>query len=186
MERRDNEKLEETFQNIKKITGMSNVKQIVERIGNKDKNYNFSVAKVNEKEIKINILQEQIKKLEEDYVRLKNEVSVDSSEITKNTSNINTHNDPEEQDLINREQEINEELSELAAKNENVELTYEKVMENIMIFIKKTDKFPKIDNSSESTRIEKSVNNENEVLKNYTQFLNFMKESVDKSFSKVK
>ena len=53
-ERKDNGKLEETFQSIKKITGLSNVKQIVEKIGNKDKDYNHCVAKVNEKEIKIN------------------------------------------------------------------------------------------------------------------------------------
>ena len=40
---------------------------MVEKILNKDKNYNLSVAKVSEKEIKIDVLKDDISKLEEEY-----------------------------------------------------------------------------------------------------------------------
>ena len=184
-ERKDNEKLEETFQNIKKITGISNVKQIVERIGNKDKDYNHCVAKVNEKEIKIVILRDQINKLNQDYVRLKNEASVDINELKK-IPNSEIKYDAEEQELITREQELNEELEELTNKNTKVELTYEKVLENIKFFITRSDKMQKTDdNSNDSTRIDKSIGNEEDILRLYNKFLELLKASIDKSFSKV-
>ena len=184
-ERKDNEKLEETFQNIKKITGISNVKQIVERIGNKDKDYNHSVAKVNDKEIKIHILGDQIKKLMEDYIKLKNEATVDVTEIKKKDADVKY--DEEEQELIKREQELTEELEELNLKNTNVDLTYEKVMENIRFFISRSDSLQKNfeENSNDSKKIDRTINNEDDVLRHYVRFLELLKATVDQSFSKV-
>jgi predicted patatin/cPLA2 family phospholipase len=62
-ERVETQLLERTFQEIKKITGMSNIKQIVEKVTNKDKDYNLCVAKVSDRETKLNIIKEKIKKL---------------------------------------------------------------------------------------------------------------------------
>ncbi len=185
-ERKDNEKLEETFQNIKKITGMSNVKNIVEKIGNKDKDYNHCVAKVNDKEIRIGILREQIKKLNQDYIKLKNEASVDISESDKLEDNKVKY-DEEEQELIRREQELNDELDELNNKNTNVELTYEKVTENIKILIGKSDNLQKIldPNDNEPTKNERTLNNEEEVFNSYVNFLDLMRDIVDKFIKPV-
>jgi DNA repair exonuclease SbcCD ATPase subunit len=184
-ERKDNEKLEETFQNIKKITGISNVKQIVEKIGNKDKDYNHCVAKVNDKEIKIQILREQIKKLNEDYVNLKNEATVDVSEIKKKEEEVKY--DEEEQELIRREQELQDELEQLNSKNRNVELIYEKVMENLKFFIIKSDKLQKNldDTSNTSSKSDRNLNTEEDVQRLYDKFLNLLKGTVDRTFSKV-
>ncbi len=185
-ERKDNEKLEETFQNIKKITGMSNVKNIVEKIGNKDKDYNHCVAKVNDKEIRIGILRDQIKKLNQDYIKLKNEASVDISESDKLEDNKVKY-DEEEQELIRREQELNDELDELNNKNTNVELTYEKVTENIKILIGKSDNLQKIldPNDNEPTKNERTLNNEEEVFNSYVNFLDLMRDIVDKFIKPV-
>jgi len=183
-ERKDNENLEETFQNIKKITGISNVKQIVERIGNKDKDYNNCVAKVNEKEIKISILKNQINSLNQDFIRLKSEASVDFNEI-KRSPEKEIKYDAEELELVTKENQHKEELEELINKNTIVELTYERVMENIKFFIK-TEKMQKNEEiSNETARLEKSSNYENDILKLYIKFLGLLKESINNSFSKV-
>ncbi len=180
-ERKDNEKLEETFQNIKKITGMSNVKNIVEKIGNKDKDYNHCVAKVNDKEIRIGILRDQIKKLNQDYIKLKNEASVDISESDK-PEEKEVKYDEEEQELIKREQELNDELDELNNKNTNVELTYEKVTENIKILIGKSENLQKIldPDNNEPSKNERTLNTEEDVFNSYVNFLEIMRDVVDK------
>lgn len=46
---------------------------MVDKILSKDKNYNSHVAKVTEKEIKIEILRKDINALEEEYQKLKND-----------------------------------------------------------------------------------------------------------------
>ena len=176
--------MEETFQNIKKITGISNVKQIVERIGNKDKDYNNCVAKVNDKEIKINILSNQIKKLNQDYIRLKNEASFDINEELKKTADGEDKYDDDEKQIIDREQELNNELEDLTNKNTNVELTYEKVLENIKFYVSKIEKLKKV-SEIDLTKLEKKNNSEEEILQNYFKFLDLLKQSIDHSFSKV-
>ena len=69
---KDNEELEKTFQKIKAITGISNLKVIVDKILNKDKDYNNTVSKVTEKEYYIDSLKTDIKNLEEEYKKLRN------------------------------------------------------------------------------------------------------------------
>lgn len=72
MSLKDNEELEKTFQKIKSITGITSMKVIVDKILNKDKDYNSSVLKITEKEDVIDRLKEEIKGLEEKYKELKN------------------------------------------------------------------------------------------------------------------
>jgi chromosome segregation ATPase len=180
-ERKDNERLEETFQNIKKITGITNVKNIVEKIGNKDKDYNHCVANVNDKEIRISILREQIKKLNQDFIMLKNEASVDISEADKVEENKIKY-DEEEQELIQREQELIDELEELNNKNTTVELTFEKVTENIKVLIGKSEPLQKLldPNNNEVSKNERTLNTEEEVFNSYVDFLEVMRDVVDK------
>lgn len=180
-ERKDNERLEETFQNIKKITGITNVKNIVEKIGNKDKDYNHCVANVNDKEIRISILREQIKKLNQDFIMLKNEATVDISEADKVEENKIKY-DEEEQELIEREQELIDELEELNNKNTTVELTFEKVTENIKVLIGKSEPLQKLldPNNNEVSKNERTLNTEEEVFNSYVDFLEVMRDVVDK------
>jgi hypothetical protein len=71
-ELKDNELLEETFQQIRDITGSTNLKVMVDKIIKKDKNYNIAVAKVAEKETKKEVLQNEIRRLQTEHQELKN------------------------------------------------------------------------------------------------------------------
>jgi hypothetical protein len=46
---------------------------MVDKILNKDKNYNLCVSRVSEKQVKIEILNKDIFKFEKDYQKLKND-----------------------------------------------------------------------------------------------------------------
>jgi hypothetical protein len=71
-ELKENELLEETFQQIRDITGSTNLKIMVDKIVKKDRNYNTAVAKVAEKETKKEVLQNEIRRLQIEYQELKN------------------------------------------------------------------------------------------------------------------
>ena len=133
-ERIDTQALETTFQDIKKITGISNIKHIVEKVINKDKEYNLAVSKVSERETKMSVIKDKIKKLDQEFIILKNNASFDVNEI--NNTLINYHNDKDAEELFIQENKLKEELEEMKEKNENVELIYEKVIENMNALIK--------------------------------------------------
>jgi hypothetical protein len=155
---------------------------IVEKIGNKDKDYNLCVARVNEKETKAAILRDQIKKLQQDYTHLRNEASVDVTE-TKQENEATGKFDKDEQELIKQEQDLTNDLEELQVKNESVELTYEKVVENIRFFISKSDSLKK--EEADSSRKERSLNTEEDIMEYYIDFLSLLKGVVDKTYSKM-
>lgn len=54
------------------IQGSTNIKTMVDKILNKDKNYNMCVSKVSEKQNQIEILKRDIFALEKEYQKLKN------------------------------------------------------------------------------------------------------------------
>src|SRR4051812_7486045 len=99
---------------------MSNIKQIVERVENKDKAYNACVAKVSDREIKINLLKDKIMKLDQDFVDFKTIASVDTNEMQKSIKKINS--DKEDDKLCEKEQKLKEVLEEMKEKNEYVEM----------------------------------------------------------------
>jgi len=163
---------------------MANVKNIVEKIGNKDKDYNLCVSRVNEKEITVSILREQIKRLNAEYVQLKNEASVDANEENKKHNEETGTYDKDEQELIAKEQELGAELEEIANKNEHVELIYEKVIENIKYFISKSNQLKNEEDRSDD-KPEKDLKTEPEILKQYGKFLKLLKANVDNSYSQM-
>lgn len=59
--------------NLTNLKGSSNLKTIVDKIMSKDKNYNMYIAKVTEKENKMEIVKKDIKSLEDQYQKLKND-----------------------------------------------------------------------------------------------------------------
>ena len=60
---------------------------MVDKIMSKDKNYNMHIAKVTEKENKMEIMKKDIKKLEENYQKLRNDCKTFKLTI-KNSKNI--------------------------------------------------------------------------------------------------
>jgi hypothetical protein len=71
-ELKENEGIEETFQQIRDITGSTNLKVMVDKILKKDKNYNAAVAKVAEKETRKEVLQSEMSRLQIEFQELKN------------------------------------------------------------------------------------------------------------------
>ena len=68
-----NDYLETIYQNIKKITAQSDLNGIVNKILNKDKDYNLAVSMVTECETKIGITKKKIEELKVRLDDLKNE-----------------------------------------------------------------------------------------------------------------
>jgi len=179
-ERVETQLLERTFQEIKKITGMSNIKQIVEKVTNKDKDYNLCVAKVSDRETKLNIIKEKIKKLEDQVVDLKNTASFDVNEV--NTNIKNEYQDKESLDLIEQENKLKQELEEMREKSKNVEMIFEKVIDNIKYLVKfKHDDENLIDNWGSH----RSYSLEDEIVIQYGNFLTKLEEEAYNSFADV-
>ena len=170
----DNESLESTFQKIKKITGITNIKNIVDKVCNKDKNYNLSVSIVNEREIKLGMMKEKIKHFDDELKLLNNSSSI----IGSNKSNNNFQNDEELNELIEEEQRLKEELNEVRENNENVELIYQKVIDNMKVI--SNDK--KHEDSMDSSKI---INFEDDVIKHFNESLLKMNDLARKTYSKV-
>lgn len=180
-ERIDTQALETTFQDIKKITGISNIKHIVEKVINKDKEYNLAVSKVSERETKMSVIKDKIKKLDQEFIILKNNASFDVNEI--NNTLINYHNDKGAEELFIQENKLKEELEEMKEKNENVELIYEKVIENMNALIK--------DKHQEEYSVDGSINShrhmfEDDLIFQYENFLTKMNDVAYSTYSNVK
>lgn len=179
-ERIETQLLERTFQEIKKITGMSNIKRIVEKVTNKDKDYNLCVAKVSDGENKLNLIKEKIKRLEDEFTELKNTASFDISESNKKMQNEYLHKDA--QDLIEKEIKMKEELEEMREKNENVELIYEKVIDNLKNLIQyKHDDENYYDGSSS----QRNLVIEDDLISQYSNFLSKMANNAKSSYNEV-
>jgi len=179
-ERLDTQVLERTFQQIKKITGLTNIKNIVEKVTNKDKDYNLCVAKVTEREAQLSEIKEKIRKLERDVVDLKNSASYDMSEVKK--LGKNEFQDKEANELDGQEKKLKEELDEMREKYENVELIYEKVMENMKNFVKYKHEE---ENFLEVSRSNRSFNQEDEILGQYEAFLTKTNNLAHSTYAKV-
>jgi hypothetical protein len=146
----------------------------VDKVCNKDKNYNLSVSIVNKREIKLGMMKEKIKHLDDEFKLLNNSSSISDS----NKSNNNFQNDEELNELIEEEQRLKDELNEVRENNENVELIYQKVIDNMKVI--SNDK--KHEDSIDSSKI---INFEDDVIKHFNESLLKMNDLARKTYSKV-
>ena len=129
---KSNEKIEETYVQIRDITGTNSLKTIIETILNKDKKYNDRISKVTEIKNLIEIYDSDIKKLEKNLTELKNDVLCKETEDEKSVSTIPISLIEEnEEELIKKETQLKLKLQMLQEKQEKINLTYKKVNENI-------------------------------------------------------
>ena len=78
-----NKEIEDAFSKIRLICGTNNLKVMIDKILLKDKKYNYTLKQINEQEEQKKILTEEIKELQEKFVKLKNEIVVDINTINK-------------------------------------------------------------------------------------------------------
>ena len=132
---KQNEQLEVTYREIREICGSPSLKLIVDKILTKETRYNESLSKINELQDQIDIYDQDIKELENKLKILKNEVLVEEkNDKTIDTISSNIIQDNETQ-LIKEEKDLMKEDQLLSEKLIDINLTYNKILENIQFFI---------------------------------------------------
>ena len=127
-----NKEIEDAFSKIRLICGTNNLKVMIDKILLKDKKYNYTIKQINEQEEQKKILTEEIKELQEKFVKLKNEIVVDINTINKKDIQIIKSKDFESslnnEMLINEEIELNEKYNINKEINNLVNLRYDQVV----------------------------------------------------------
>ena len=127
------EDLEDNYEKIRDICGTQDLEFIIDFVMLRNKRYNYAVQVVNEKEQKIKDLKKEIKQLNTKLVKLKNDQIV-SEKGTDSRTETTVENPGLEQDeikLTEKESERNQELLVLGQKYNEIDLAYNKVLENI-------------------------------------------------------
>ena len=158
----NNEKMEATLEEIRDITGTENLDLLVETILLRDKRYNHCCKRVAETEKKKKELAEELIKLNEEYINLKNQVLVEEepNEEAKSISTIpTTHVEDEEKELIEKEKTLNKKLYDIGEKHNLVNLAYSKVIENMKTLKEIDDNDP--NKIEENNKEELKLNDEN-------------------------
>ena len=143
---KNNEKIEETLDDIRDITGTEDLDLLVDIILLRDKRYNYCVKRVAEEEKKRKELNEELIELNNKYIELKNQVLVQEEEKddSKTISTIPiTHIEDEEKELIEKEKLLNKQLYDLGEKHNLVNLSYSKVLENMKTLKEIDDQDPR-------------------------------------------
>ena len=116
----NNKDMEETFRKIKLICGTNNLKTIIEKVIFRDKQFNYIIRQINEKEERKKYLTKEIQKLETNFTELSNEVIVDIDTVNKRDIKVIKARDVD--DSLNNELLINEEIELTNKVNFNKEL----------------------------------------------------------------
>ena len=143
---KNNERIEETLDDIRDITGTEDLDLLVDIILLRDKRYNYCVKRVAEEEKKRKELNEELIELNNKYIELKNQVLVQEEEKddSKTISTIpTTHIEDEEKELIEKEKLLNKQLYDLGEKHNLVNLSYSKVLENMKTLKEIDDQDPR-------------------------------------------
>ena len=127
------EELEDNYEKIRDICGTQDLEFIIDFVMLRNKRYNYAVQVVNEKEEKIKDLKKEIKKLNTKLIKLRNAqiVSEKESDSRTETTVENPGLEQEEIELTKKESERNQELLILGKKYNDIDLAYNKVLENI-------------------------------------------------------
>ena len=128
------EKLEENYEKIRNICGTQDLELIIDFIMLRNKRYNYAVQIVDQKEKKIKKLRKEIKELNTNLVKLRNDNIVNEKDQGSRTETTVESAGMEEDEiqLIKKENEKNQDLLILGKKYNDINLAYNKVLENII------------------------------------------------------
>ena len=127
------EELEDNYEKIRNICGTQDLEFIIDFIMLRNKRYNYAVQIVDEKEKKIKKLRKEIKELNADLVKLRNNNIVNERDQDSRTETTveNTGMEQEEIEMIKKENAKNQDLLILGKKYNEINLAYNKVLENM-------------------------------------------------------
>ena len=139
-----NEKIEDIFEQIRDIVGTNDLNEIVDTILYRDKIYNYCVQRVKEEEKLKQELLKEIEDLNKELTDLKNDVlTKEEEEESKTVSTIpTTYIEEEEKKLIQEEKDLTKYLYDLGEKHRAVNLSYKKVLENIVALNEYAEEHP--------------------------------------------
>ena len=122
----------------------------------RNKRYNYAVQIIDEKEQKIKHLRKEIKNLNSDLIKLRNQVIVNEKDNDSRTETTveNSGMEQEEIEMIKKENEKNQDLLILGKKYNEINLAYNKVLENIQA-MKEYDQLHPLDVKEEDLKSEK-------------------------------
>ena len=160
-ELKENEKLEQIFEQIRDITGTSNLDQIVDFIVLRNKRYNYACHEVNDCEEWNKDLKKEIKELKKELVQLKNNLLVDEKDEKEIEVDVST-NIEEEKDLIEKERQKNQNLLEIGKKYNEIDEAYQNVLSNISAMIENEKNNPLNVKIEETKKEESKQENEGE------------------------
>ena len=128
------EELEDNYEKIRDICGSQDLEFIIDFIMLRNKRYNYAVQIIDEKEKKIKKLRKDIKNLNSDLVKLKNNAIINEKgegDSRTETTVENSGLEQEEIEMMKKENEKNQELLILGKKYNDINLAYKKILENI-------------------------------------------------------
>ena len=169
-ELKENEDLENIFQEITDIVGTKNLDEIVDFIMNRNKRYNYVCQEIEDCEKMNKKLKREIKFLKENLTVLKNNLLVKENEQNQKKLDIELITNPEdEMKIIEIEKEKNRKLLELGKKYNEVEKAYQLVLQNITSIVEIEKENPLNVQLENEERIQNHFELTNDELKNYDE-----------------
>ena len=169
-ELKENEDLENIFQEIRDIVGTKNLDEIVDFIMNRNKRYNYTCQEIENCEKMNKKLKKEIKWLKENLVVLKNNLLVNEKDNQKELDVQLTPNKEDEIKMIEKEKEKNKQLLELGKKYNEVDKAYQLVLQNIDAIIETEKQTPlnvQLTQEEEEEKKEYKFELTSDELKNY-------------------
>ena len=169
-ELKENEDLENIFQEIRDIVGTKNLDEIVDFIMNRNKRYNYTCQEIEDCEKMNKKLKKEIKWLKENLVVLKNNLLVNEKDNQKELDVELTPNKEDEIKMIEKEKEKNKQLLELGKKYNEVDKAYQLVLQNIAAIIETEKQTPlnvELNQEEEEEKKEYKFELTSDELKNY-------------------
>ena len=179
-ELKQNEDLENIFQEIRDIVGTKNLDEIVDFIMNRNKRYNYACQEIEDCEKMNKRLKKEIKWLKENLVVLKNDLLVQEKDNQKELEIELATDQEEEMKIIEKEKEKNRDLLELGKKYNEVEKAYQLVFQNISAIIENEKQNPlNVQLEDEGERPKYHFELTSDELKNYEDVVVKRKERPD-------
>ena len=169
-ELKENEDLENIFQEIRDIVGTKNLDEIVDFIMNRNKRYNYTCQEIEDCEKMNKKLKKEIKWLKENLIVLKNNLLVNEKDNQKELDVELTPNKEDEIKMIEKEKEKNKQLLELGKKYNEVDKAYQLVLQNIAAIIETEKQTPlnvQLTQEEEEEKKEYKFELTSDELKNY-------------------
>jgi hypothetical protein len=157
----ENIELEDVFRKIKLYSGTSNLKLIVDKIIQKDKNFNYTINKVIRKEKEKQDIEKRINELNKKLNELKSSIVINLSENNKEIKEVKTidiDNKNLFSNLIQKDEDLLRKYLENQETYSNVSLKYEQVINNIKKLCEKN-----IEKNSEESALNINVNIDNSI-----------------------